>query len=109
MPAKPASSNNADAEIEQLRAEVDRLRALVGPNEQSYIQLKTEIWSARDAVIGAEAENGLLRGQVKSMHAAVAPTLMINQFLKDEVVLRIKRWRTYVRRLVIKVGKKFLR
>jgi hypothetical protein len=43
------------------------------------------------------------------MHAAVAPTLMIHQFLKDEVFLRIKRWRTYVRRLVIKVGKKLRR
>jgi hypothetical protein len=109
MPAKPGSASSNATELEELRAEVDRLRALVGPNEQSYIQLKTEIWSARDAVIGAEAENGLLRGQVKSMHAAVAPTLMINQFLKDEIFLRIKRWRTYVRRIVIKVGKKLRR
>ena len=109
MPAKPGSASSTATELDELRAEVDRLRALVGPNEQSYIQLKTEIWSARDAVIGAEAENGLLRGQVKSMHAAVAPTLMINQFLKDEVLLRIKRWRTYVRCAVIKVGKKLRR
>lgn len=105
MPAKPASANNTDTELEQLRAEVDRLRALVGPNEQSYIQLKTEIWSARDAVMGAEAENGLLRGQIKSMHGAVAPTLMMHQWLKDEIFLRLKRWRTFARRLVIKVAK----
>ena len=55
MPTKPTPVS-AEVELEQLRAEVARLRELIGPNEQSYIKLKTDIWGARDAVIGAEAE-----------------------------------------------------
>ena len=56
MPTKPNNAAvSAESEVEQLRAEVARLRELVGPNEQSYIALKMDMWAARDAVIGAEA------------------------------------------------------
>lgn len=110
MPAKPVSTtDSADTELAQLRAEVVRLRELIGPNEQSYVQLRMDVWSARDAVIGAEAEMGLLRGQVQSLHAEVARAMKEQQWVKDEVLLRIKSWRTYLRRLVLKIRRMLLK
>lgn len=52
-------------------AEVDRLRELVGPSEQSYVDLRHELLAARDAVRGAEAELGNLRGQIAELHVAL--------------------------------------
>ena len=110
MPAKPVSTtDSAETELVQLRAEVARLRELIGPNEQSYVQLRMDVWSARDAVIGAEAEMGLLRGQVQSLHAEVARAMKEQQWVKDEVLLRIKSWRTYLRRLVLKIRRMLLK
>ena len=110
MPAKPVSTtDSAETELAQLRAEVSRLRELIGPNEQSYVQLRIDVWSARDAVIGAEAEMGLLRGQVQSLHAEVDRAMKEQQWVKDEVLLRIKSWRTYFWRLVLKIRRMMLR
>jgi hypothetical protein len=59
------------AEVSALRDEVKRLRDLVGPDEMDYHRLKVELWAARDAVIGSEAENGTLRAEVRQLrHAA---------------------------------------
>jgi hypothetical protein len=49
--------------MEELRDEVLRLRALVGPDEKSYLQLKLDLLGARDHAIGAEAEAGRLRAE----------------------------------------------
>ena len=54
-----------------LRAEIDRLRELVGPSEQSYVDLRQELLAARDAVRGAQAELGGLRGQVAELHVGL--------------------------------------
>ena len=60
-----------DDELAQLRAEVARLRELVGPNEKSYTQLQIDLLGARDAAIGAEAELGTVRGYNQALEAEV--------------------------------------
>lgn len=55
-----------------LRAEIDRLRELVGPSEQSYVDLRRELLAARDAVQGAEAALGVHRGRVVELEAGLA-------------------------------------
>jgi hypothetical protein len=100
MPAKPPASVDADSELEQLRAEVARLRELVGPSEQSYIKLKTDVWGARDAVIGAEAECGILRGRVRSLEAELTRALKEQQWFKQEVISRLKAYRVFHRRVI---------
>lgn len=60
-----------DDDVAALRAEVDRLRELVGPSEHDYIQQRQELLAARDAVRGAEAVAGNLRGRIVEMEAAV--------------------------------------
>lgn len=58
--------------IDELRAEVERLRALVGPSELSYTELQQDVLAARDVAKGAEAAAGVLRGQVAELHVALA-------------------------------------
>jgi hypothetical protein len=55
-----------------LQAEVDRLRSLVGPSEQSYTDLRQDLLAARDAAKGAEAQAGVLRGQLAEIHVELA-------------------------------------
>lgn len=55
-----------------LRAEIDRLQALVGPSEQSYADLRQDLLAARDTAKGAEAEAGVLRGRVAELEVALA-------------------------------------
>ena len=64
-------ADGAETELRALREEVARLRELVGPDEVSYVQRKVEVWAARDAVIGAEAENGTLRARVRILEQAL--------------------------------------
>lgn len=54
--------------VPELRAEVDRLRRLVGPSEQSYADLQRDLLAARDVARGAEATAGSLRGQLAQLH-----------------------------------------
>ena len=58
-----------DVETEALRAEVERLRTLLGPTEESYMKLRLDLWAARDLAQGAEAEAGQLRGRVRALEA----------------------------------------
>jgi hypothetical protein len=55
-----------------LRAEIERLRALVGPCEQSYVDLQQDVLAARDVAKGAEAAEGVLRGRVAELEVALA-------------------------------------
>ena len=50
-----------------LRAEVERLRALVGPSERAYQQLRADVLGARDAAKGAELASGVLRGRIAAL------------------------------------------
>jgi chromosome segregation ATPase len=65
------SASEIDDDTGALRAEVDRLRELVGPSEQSYADLRRELLAARDSVRGAEASLGGLRGRVVELEAAL--------------------------------------
>ena len=58
---------DADAELESLRAEVARLRSLVGPLERSHEDLRRDVADARAAVGGADAEAERLRGQLAEL------------------------------------------
>ena len=58
-------------EVVALRAEVERLRALVGPSEEAYGKLRLDLWAARDLAQGSEAEVGQLRGRVRALEAEV--------------------------------------
>ena len=64
----PVTSTESDG-INELRSEVQRLRALIGPSEESYRKLRLDVLGARDAAIAAEAELGFARGQVVSLES----------------------------------------
>jgi hypothetical protein len=50
-----------------LRAEVEHLRGLVGPDDRAYAELAADVSAARAAVREAEAEAGRLRGTIAEM------------------------------------------
>jgi hypothetical protein len=52
---------------ESVQAEIDRLRRLVGPDEMSYQDLRTELEAAGRAVRDAEAANGELRATITEL------------------------------------------
>ena len=93
--ASSASSAEAGAdgdrlELQRLRAEVERLRALVGPSEESYVKLRTDLLGARDAAIGATAEVGALKGRCHALEAQVARLTRDHIWFRDNVVRRLK-------------------
>ncbi len=69
---RPMSEQRSDDDVAALRAEVDRLRQLVGPSEQSYADLRLDLLAASDAAKGAEAAEGVYRGRVNELEAALA-------------------------------------
>ena len=69
-PAQESSRpRSPEDELAALRAEVERLRTLVGPTEESYTKLRLDLWAARDHAQGAEAEAGQMRGRVRALEA----------------------------------------
>jgi hypothetical protein len=66
------SEQRSDDDLAALQAEVDRLRQLVGPTEQSYFDLRQDLLAARDAAKGAEAAEGVYRGRVNELEVALA-------------------------------------
>ena len=56
---------------EALIAENKRLRLLVGPLEQSYDDLRTELAAASEAIKTAEQNNGELRGEIMELTVAL--------------------------------------
>ena len=53
-------------------SETARLRALVGPSEESYEKLRVDVTEARQAAKNAEAEAGRLRGLMAEMSTQLA-------------------------------------
>lgn len=81
-------------DIEALRAEVERLRALVGPNEASYVKLQLDLLGARDAAIGAESEAGVARGYCHALEVEVERLQRDFKWFRGQVVDRAKALRT---------------
>src|SRR5205085_9911470 len=81
----------ADPERGALEAEVERLRNLVGPDEQSYIKLRTDLWAARDAAIGAEMEAGQLRGRVHALESELVRARREFRWLRQLVLKPVRR------------------
>jgi hypothetical protein len=93
MPPKPVMSRVPDdEELIRLRAEVDRLRELVGPSEESYQKLKLDLLTARDAVIGAQAEVGTARGQQRVLEAEVARLRRNRMYFQRQFTVRLRRY-----------------
>ncbi len=67
-----AVGDEQSRDIDELRNEISRLRALVGPSETSYEQMRTDLLAARDAAKGAEAAAGSLRGLNAELHVHLA-------------------------------------
>lgn len=80
-------SDAVDDVTDDVTAELERLRALVGPNEQSYDDLRAELARASDAVKEAEAEAGRLRGTITAMQLELHRARQ-DQFHLQRVALR---------------------
>ena len=53
-----------------------------------------------DAVIGAEAEVGILRGRVRSLEAELTRAIKEQQWFKAEIINRLRSWRVLHRRVI---------
>lgn len=84
---------SSSAELQELRAEVARLRELVGPSEESYVKLRLDVLGARDAAIGAEAELGRLKGYCQALEVQVVRLERDHLWLREQVIMRLKRLR----------------
>ena len=81
-------------EVAVLRAEVARLRDLVGPDEVSYVKLRTELWAARDSAMGAELEAGTLRGRVQALESALVRATRQSRYLQRMAIAPVRKaWR----------------
>jgi multidrug resistance efflux pump len=56
-----------DGGLAAMRAEIERLHDLLGPDECAYSELAADVEGARDAARRAEAEAGRLRGTIAEM------------------------------------------
>ena len=70
--SSPLDTDVLRRELLAAQAEVQRLRALVGPSEESYEKLRLDVLGARDAAIAAEAELGRARARISSLETDVA-------------------------------------
>ncbi len=86
-------------EVAALRAEVARLRDLVGPDEVAYVKLKTELWAARDAAMGAELEAGTLRGRVQSLESALVRATRQSRYLQRLAISPLRKGKDFLRKL----------
>lgn len=81
-----------DDELAVLRADVERLRALVGPDEDSYVRLRMQLLGARDAAKGAEAALGQAIGQQRALEVEVARLRRNRVYFQRQVTTRGRRY-----------------
>jgi predicted nucleic acid-binding Zn-ribbon protein len=86
-------------EVAALRAEVARLRDLVGPDEVAYVKLRTELWAARDAAMGAELEAGTLRGRVQALESALVRATRQSRYLQRLAISPLRKAKDFLRKL----------
>jgi len=78
-------------DVDALRAEVLRLREIIGPDEATYQHLRVELWAARDAAFGAEMAAGELRGQVKVLEGQLVRAHRNSKWLKARIKAPLRR------------------
>ena len=91
MDASRPSSNVAgqDEDLTALRTEVERLRALVGPSEKSYAELKADARDAREAARRAELEVGRSRATIVELQNDVRRWQRDFVWFRDRVIRRL--------------------
>lgn len=87
-------------DVADLRREIDRLRALVGPSEQRYEELRAELQSAADTVKGAEAAAGVLRGRITELEVDLVRARQDQDQFQRIVTDRLRHVSRLVRRSV---------
>jgi hypothetical protein len=83
--------------VASLWAEVQRLRALTGPSEESYVKLHLDMLGARDAAMGAEMELGQARAYVLALESEVARLQRDHVWLRQGVMRRLIEFKGLVR------------
>lgn len=83
-------------ELEELRAEVERLRELVGPSEDSYEKLQLDVLGARDAARAAEIQAGALRARVTQLEVSITGYERDFEWFRDNAIRRLQGLKRYV-------------
>jgi hypothetical protein len=86
-----------DETVESLWAEVQRLRALVGPSEESYVALRLDVLGARDAAMGSEMELGEARALVRTLGSEVDRLQRDHVWLRQAVIRRLIEFKGLLR------------
>jgi hypothetical protein len=89
--SKAVAGGTAPQELDALRAEVARLRGLLGPSEDAYVTLRLDVLAARDSAIGAEAALGEVRAQVTRLEAEVEELRAAAEAADEDLVARTLR------------------
>jgi chromosome segregation ATPase len=77
-------------DLNSLRNELQRLRALLGPSEQDYRQLRLDLLGAIDAARGAQAALGEAEGRAMMLEAEIARLQRSHRWLRREIMARIR-------------------
>jgi chromosome segregation ATPase len=85
-------------ELNALTDEVQRLRALLGPSETEYRQLRLDLLGAIDAARGAQAALGEAEGRVRMLEADIARLQRSHRWLRRELLARVRGAARRVRR-----------
>jgi hypothetical protein len=97
---------DVDSEVALMRAEIERLRRLVGPSEQSYADLRDELLAARDAAKSAEAAAGELRGELTEVYVELARARQIEAVLRKTFSGRVFLAARWLRRFAGRVRRR---
>jgi len=89
MPTDLPTAIAPSDELSELRLEVSRLRALVGPSEKSYEDLTRDALTARDAARTAELQAGRLRAQIVELEIEVRRWQRDFVWFRDHVVRKV--------------------
>ena len=87
----------ADDELTSLRLEVARLRALVGPSEESYEKLRLDVLGARDAALAPpRSRSGALRARVLELEVMIGGYERDFEWFRENAIRRLHGLRVYV-------------